>query len=247
MQTHNNHPSPITHHNTNTMTSKAPRQGNVLPRKKLSPEELVSVQFCLNNVIRELEAKKANNGGKMSHGAISRTVSAKQCIFPWISVNQVKNELKRSAKLEVKSSTTSMYTTSGSSLFQPSTATMVSTLTPDHCGPTKPQFLNADGSFALLFPSNLIHNSYEIVEEEEDDNNEGVSEHYDSQFTMMGTLAYETGNNGVLTWGSLEANTNTTKTNKEDMSSTTIQLLVDGPKVPPLLPPLVTNPRCKMH
>jgi len=83
--------------------------------------------------------------------------------------------------------------------------------------------------------------------EEEDDNNEGVSEHYDSQFTMMGTLAYETGNNGVLTWGSLEANTNTTKTNKEDMSSTTIQLLVDGPKVPPLLPPLATNPRCKMH
>ena len=123
---------------------------------------------------------------------------------------------------------------------------MVSTLTPDHCGPTKTQFLNADGSFALLFPSNLIHNSYEIVEEEEDDNNEGVSEHYDSQFTM-GTLAYETGNNGVLTWGSLEANKNTTKTNKEDMSSTTIQLLVDDPKVPPLLPPLATNPRCKMH
>ena len=207
----------------------------------MSPEELVSVQICLNNVIRELEAKKANNGGKMPYGAISRTVSAKQCIFPWISVNQVKNELKQSAKLEVKSSTTSMYTTSGSSLFQPSTATMVSTLTPEHCGPTKPQFLNADGSFALLFPSNLIHNSYEIVEEEEDDNNEGVSEHYDSQFTMMGTLAYETGNNGVLTWGSLEANTNTTKTNKEDMSSTTIQLLVDGPKVPPLLPPLATN------
>ena len=95
------------------MTSKAPRQGNVLPRKKLSPEELVSVQICLNNVIRELEAKKANNGGKMPYVAISRTVSAKQCIFPWISVNQVKNELKRSAKLEFKSSTTSMYTTSG--------------------------------------------------------------------------------------------------------------------------------------
>ena len=43
----------------------------------------------------------------------------------------------------------------------------------------------------------------------------------------MGTSAKETGNNGVLTWGSLEANTNetitnTTKTNKENMSSTTI-------------------------
>ena len=59
------------------------------------------------------------------------------------------------------------------------------------------------------------------MSEEEDDNNEGVSEHYDSQFTM-GTLAYETRNNDVLTWGSLEANTNTTKTNKEDMSSTTV-------------------------
>jgi len=31
---------------------------------KLSPEELVSVQICLSNVIRELEAKnKDNNGG----------------------------------------------------------------------------------------------------------------------------------------------------------------------------------------
>ena len=46
----------ITHHNTNIMTSKAPRLGNALPQKKLSPEELVSVQIYLNNVIRELEA-----------------------------------------------------------------------------------------------------------------------------------------------------------------------------------------------
>ena len=57
---------------------------------------------------------------------------------------------------------------------------------------------------------NKIHNSYEGVEE--DDNNEGVSEHsYDSQLTIMGTSAYETGDNGVvLTWGSLETNTNKT-------------------------------------
>ena len=38
------------------MTWKAPRQGKALPRKKLSPEELVIIQICL---IGELEAKKA--------------------------------------------------------------------------------------------------------------------------------------------------------------------------------------------
>ena len=85
------------------MTWKAPQQGKALPclaspRKKLSPEELVSIQICLNNVNRELEeAKKANNGGKMPYSAIPGTVLAKQHIFPWISVDQMKNELKQSA------------------------------------------------------------------------------------------------------------------------------------------------------
>ena len=83
----------------------------------------------------------------------------------------MENELNQSTK-KVKSTT--MYTTSHWSLIQPSTATM-STLTPDRCGPTKPLFLNTDGSFALLFSSNLIHNSYEVDKEKEDDNNEGVS------------------------------------------------------------------------
>jgi hypothetical protein len=64
----------------------------------------------------------------------------------------VKNEFKLSAKLEVKS--TDMNTTSRFPVFQPSTATM-SALTPaDLCGPAKPPlFLNADGSFAFIFPS----------------------------------------------------------------------------------------------
>ena len=56
----------------------------------------------------------------------------------------------------------------------------MSTLTPDLCGPTKPIFLNADGSFAFLFPSILSHYSYEVVKEEEDDNNEGFEWHWDS-------------------------------------------------------------------
>ena len=63
----------------------------------------------------------------------------------------------------------------------------MSPLTPDLCGPTEPFFLNADGSFALLFPSNLIHISFEVTKEEEDFNNEGVSEHYHSQLTIIGT------------------------------------------------------------
>jgi hypothetical protein len=77
---------------------------------------------------------------------------------------------------------------------------------------------------ACIAFSNLIHNSYEVFKEE-DGNNEGVSEHYDTQLTMD-TSAYETGNTGVLPWESLEANTKVTITNtkitkKEDMCSTT--------------------------
>ena len=53
-----------------------------------------------------------------------------------------------------------MYTSP--SLMQASTATM-STLTPYQYEPTKPLLLNADGSVALLFPSNLIRNSYEVA------------------------------------------------------------------------------------
>ena len=56
------HPSPITI--PIIMTWKAPRKGKALPRKKLPCEELDSIQICLNNVISELEAKKANNGKK---------------------------------------------------------------------------------------------------------------------------------------------------------------------------------------
>ena len=62
----------------------------------------------------------------MPYGAFSGTVLAKQRIFPWISVNQVKNELKRSAKLEGMASI--LCTTSCSSLIQPSSATIMSTL-----------------------------------------------------------------------------------------------------------------------
>ena len=145
---------------------------------------------------------------KKPYGAIPGIGKAKECIFPWISVNQVKNELKQSDKLEV----TTKYS-SPSLVMQPSTATM-STLTPDQYEPSQPLLLCADGIVALPFPSNLIHNSY-FVEEEVDANNESVSERYDSQLlTTEGTSPCETGGNGALTWESFEANTNETITNR---------------------------------
>ena len=111
-------------------------------------------------MIREQEAKKANDGGKMPYNAIPGTVLAKQHIFPWIYVDQVKNELKKVLNLKLSQL-----------LFIPllicpcfnrlSTAAM-STLTPILCDPTKPLFLNADGSFALLFPSNS-RSSYRLA------------------------------------------------------------------------------------
>ena len=116
----------------------------------------------------------------------------------------MKNELKQSDKLEVMS--TSMYTTTPLlSLIQPSTATMP-TLTPALRGPTTPLFW-------MLIISLQPHS--QVFEEEEYYNNEGVREHYDSQLAIIGTSAYETWDNGLLTWGSFEAkNKNKTITNK---------------------------------
>jgi hypothetical protein len=105
----------------------------------------------------------------------------------------VKNELKQSDKLEVTTKYSSPFL-----VMQPSTATM-SILTPDQYEPSQLLLLSADGSVAVLFPSNLIHNSH-VVEEKLDDNNESMSERYDSQLLTEGTSPYETaGGNRALT------------------------------------------------
>ena len=44
----------------------------------LTPHETEIEQLNLNNVIRELEAIKANNGGKMPYGTISKVVEARK-------------------------------------------------------------------------------------------------------------------------------------------------------------------------
>jgi hypothetical protein len=111
----------------------------------------------------------------------------------------MKNELKRNAKLEVKSTTTY---TSPSLVMQPSTVTM-STLTPNQqYEPSQPLLLSADGSIALLFLSDLIHNSY-FVEEEVGDNNVKLErqENINSGVTTMDmtVVGPELVNRGVTT------------------------------------------------
>ena len=54
----------------------------------LTPHETKIEQLNLNNVIRELEAIKANNGGKMPHGTISKVVEARKRLLPWLSISK---------------------------------------------------------------------------------------------------------------------------------------------------------------
>jgi hypothetical protein len=48
----------------------------------LTPHETKIEQLNLNNVIRELEAIKANNGDKMPYGLISKVVEARKRLLP---------------------------------------------------------------------------------------------------------------------------------------------------------------------
>jgi len=79
----------------------------------LTPHETEIEQLNLNNVIRELEAIKANNGGKMPYGTISKVVEARERLLPWLSINHVKYQMKKNKKLfnEIYSSTTTSTST----------------------------------------------------------------------------------------------------------------------------------------
>ena len=79
----------------------------------LTPHETEIEQLNLNNVIRELEAIKANNGGKMPYGTISKVVEARKRLLPWLSINHVKYQMKKNKKLfnEIYSSTTTSTST----------------------------------------------------------------------------------------------------------------------------------------
>ena len=61
----------------------------------LTPHETEIEQLNLNNVIRELEAIKANNGGKMPYGTTSKVVEARKRLLPWLSINHVKYQMKK--------------------------------------------------------------------------------------------------------------------------------------------------------
>ena len=74
----------------------------------LTPRETEIEQLNLNNVIQELEAIKAHNGGKMPYYVtISKVVEARKRLLPRISINYVKCQMNKNKKLlnEIYSST----------------------------------------------------------------------------------------------------------------------------------------------
>jgi hypothetical protein len=81
-------------------------KGKVVPRAKYKvvcktlDKNLVTL--VLNNIIRELEATKANNGGTLPHGAISRMVSEKKATLTWLTKDMIKYHLKKLNKIEVE-------------------------------------------------------------------------------------------------------------------------------------------------
>ena len=90
-----------------TKSDKASSQAakkNRIPFK----EQQNTIQIIINNIVRELEVQKANNGGRMPwYDAISEVILAKQIILPWLlTIYQVKNQLKKAAQLEFNSTGT---------------------------------------------------------------------------------------------------------------------------------------------
>ena len=53
------------------------------------------VKLVLNNIVRELEATKANNAGVLLYGAITRLVANKGGKITWLTKDMVKYPLKK--------------------------------------------------------------------------------------------------------------------------------------------------------
>ena len=53
------------------------------------------VKLVLNNIVRELEATKANNGGVLLYGAITRLVANKGGKITWLTKDMVMYHLKK--------------------------------------------------------------------------------------------------------------------------------------------------------
>ncbi|KAI2506247.1 hypothetical protein MHU86_8182 [Fragilaria crotonensis] len=79
--------------NNNKKTSRTrPSNYKVKPICKHSKDILT---LNLNRIVRELEAVKTKNGGKIPYGSITATVQKMQHVLPWLTKNMIQNQLRK--------------------------------------------------------------------------------------------------------------------------------------------------------
>lgn len=74
-----------------------------MAKKKVSKQAEASVRppkrgmalACLNHTATEIEALKANNGGRVPYGRLQQLVEENKPCFPWLSVDKVNNHLRK--------------------------------------------------------------------------------------------------------------------------------------------------------
>jgi len=52
-----------------------------------------AVNAILNNIMNQIEKRKASNGGKLPYGTISSIVEDNKEAFPWLDANKIKNHM----------------------------------------------------------------------------------------------------------------------------------------------------------
>ena len=54
-----------------------------------------TLSLNLNHIVSELEAAKANNGGKIPYGGINKIVQQMQPMLPWLTKTLIQNQLRK--------------------------------------------------------------------------------------------------------------------------------------------------------
>jgi len=87
------------------------------------------VEHCLEKIYLELEVMKANNGGTLPYGAISKKVEEHKNILTWLDLNQVYNHLRKKYKQQREALAISNYTSKGHTVDDSVFNSELSTLT----------------------------------------------------------------------------------------------------------------------
>jgi hypothetical protein len=61
----------------------------------LAPDHEYTINLNLNYIVRELEAAKANNNGRIPYGGISSTCDKMKPALPWLTKDMIKYHLKK--------------------------------------------------------------------------------------------------------------------------------------------------------